>query len=537
MKTLFLHGDVYTPSGPAQAFCVENGRFTRVGTDQAVRSLREEGDEVIDLSGRFVSPGFNDSHMHLLGFGSSLLSAQLSSATGSLSALLSAVRDFACSHPPRPGQWLRGRGWNQDYFADVSRMPTRFDLDAVSTSFPIALSRACGHVWCVNSLALRLSGITSDTPDPPGGAIGRDGGVPNGLLFDNAIDLAQRRIPAPTESDIQDMLIQAQAACHAYGLTSVQTDDYCVFPGLPPQAVDRAYLSLEKAGLLTLRVREQANFTTLPALRAFVEEEMPSLPETGRFVIGPLKLLGDGSLGGRTAHLSRPYADDPATSGFSLFTPDEMNALVSYAHAHGMQIAVHAIGDRCLDRVLDALSAAQAAHPRPDERHGIVHCQITRPDQLRRIADMGLVVYAQPIFLDYDNHIVLSRVGETLASSSYSWRTLSSLGVPVSGGSDCPVEPPDVMRGIQCAVTRASLDGAGPYLPGEAFTPEEALDLFTSGSAYMSFEEGEKGKIFPGMLADFTVLSQSPLAVHPADIHSIQVLETWVGGQNVYRRD
>ena len=247
-------------------------------------------------------------------------------------------------------------------------------------------------------------------------------------------------------------------------------------------------------------------------------------------------MLGDGSLGSRTAHLSRPYADDPSTSGFSLFSADEMNEMVEYAHRHGMQVAIHAIGDQCLDQVLNAIERAVAACPRKDHRHGIVHCQITRKDQLERIRELGLHVYAQSIFLDYDNHIVESRVGRELAETSYSWKTLMKGGVSVSNGSDAPVELPDVMRGIECAVTRTSLDGTGPYLPEEAFTVAEALDSFTIRGAEASFEEHVKGRIARGYMADFVVLGANPFEVDPKTLHEIPVMACYLEGERVFAK-
>ena len=199
-----------------------------------------------------------------------------------------------------------------------------------------------------------------------------------------------------------------------------------------------------------------------------------------------------------------------------------------------MPVAVHAIGDACLDQVLNAIENAQAAQPRSDPRHGIVHCQITRPDQLERIRRLGLHVYAQSIFLDYDNHIVEQRAGKELASSSYHWKTLLNHGVSVSNGSDCPVELPNVMAGMECAVTRTSLDGTGPYLPEEAFSVQEALDSFTWRSAEASFEEAYKGKIAPGYLADFTVLDDNPFETEARRIHEIKVIGCYLGGKRVF---
>ena len=538
MRTVYYNGRVYTGAGaPAQAFAVADGRFTAVGSDSGVLPLAREGDAAVDLRGAFVAPGFNDSHMHLLNFGQALGVARLDRHTDSLAGMLEHVRSFARENPPRPGRWLLGRGWNQDYFTDVRRMPDRHDLDSISADVPVMLTRACGHCCVVNSRALALAGITADTVSPEGGSIGMENGEPDGRLCDNAMELLSPVLPAPDIQELKDMLRRGCAALNRYGVTSAQSDDYCVFPEVPWQEVNRAYRELEKAGELTVRVYEQCNFTDPEALRAFVEGGNVTGAGTDLFRIGPLKLLGDGSLGSRTAHLSRPYADDPSTCGFSLLSRERMGRMVSYANAHGMQIAVHAIGDECLDEVLDALEAALAEHPRDDHRHGVVHCQISRPEQLRRMAELGLHVYAQSIFLDYDNHMVVDRVGPELAESSYCWKTLMDMGLSVSNGSDCPVELPDVMKGMECAVTRTSLDGTGPYLPDQAFTVGQALDSYTVRGAEASFESDRKGRIAPGYLADFVVLGGDPFAVPPREIHAIPVLATYLGGQEVYRAE
>ncbi len=531
MKTTYFNGLVYTGQLPLQqAFTVENGRFTFVGGNGEALAL--PADETVDLQGAFVCPGFNDSHMHLLNFGQSLSAAPLHEHTSSLEDMLSCLAAAA----PGRGGWIMGRGWNQDYFADVQRMPTRWDLDRVSLDRPICATRACGHALAVNGRALQLLGIDKDTPQVEGGQIGFENGEPNGLFFDNAMSLVTSAIPAPTKEEVKNMLRAACRAANSYGITGCQSDDYCVFRGLDREVINQAYRELEESGELTLRVYEQANITTVPELEAFIAAGNITGAGSERFKIGPLKLLGDGALGARTAYLSRPYADDPTTRGLSVFTAEEFDALISCANSHGMQVAVHCIGDACLDLVLDAIEKALREHPRADHRHGIVHCQISRPDQLERIGRLGLHIYAQSIFLDYDIHIVAERAGKELAQSSYSWKTAASYGATVSNGSDCPVELPRVMAAIQCAVTRCDLKGHGPYLPNEAFTVGEAIDSFTKAGAYSSFEEKEKGSIRPGMLADFTVLGADPFTVDTDSIKDIPVLATYVGGEAVYRR-
>lgn len=537
MKTIYYNGEIYTGSLPLQeAFAAEAGRILACGSSREMLEMAESGDELVDLGGCFVCPGFHDSHMHLLNYGQTLSGARLGENTDSLAGLLAYLKNFLAENPPRPGQWLKGRGWNQDYFRDEKRMPARRDLDQVSADIPVMITRACGHSCVVNSAVLQLAGIDRHTPDPEGGAIGRDEeGEPDGRLYENAIEMLNPVMPQPGPEDIKDMLRRAIRAVHAYGITGVQSDDYSTFRGVPWQIINQAYRELEAAGELSLDVTEQCNFTELGDLQAFLEVEDISGVGGDFFRIGPLKLLGDGSLGSRTAHLSMPYLGTEER-GFSLFTPEHLKTMIGTAHARGMQVAVHAIGDACLEEVLDAIEEALQAHPRGDHRHGIVHCQISRPEQLERMARLGLHIYAQSIFLDYDNHIVEKLVPPELAGSSYSWKSLMKQGVTVSNGSDCPVELPDVMAGIQCAVTRCSLDGTGPYLPGEAFTVQEALDSFTKASARAVFREGISGALQPGYQADFVILSQNPFRTEPEKLHEIQVLATYHRGKRVFIR-
>ena len=538
MKTIYKNGAVYTGELPlVQAFAVENGKFIFAGSNAEANALASDGAEVIDLQGKFVCSGFNDSHMHLLNYGGSLMKAQLAEHTTSLADMVKCLSDFLAEHPCKAGAWLQGRGWNQDYFTDTNRMPNRYDLDKVSTETPICAVRACGHCLVVNSKALEILGVTADTPQPEGGEIGIENGEPDGRFFDNAMDAVYQIIPVPDKEEIKDMLRIACKALNSYGVTSSQTDDYCVYRSVPWQTVNDAYKELEASGELTVRVYEQSNFTDLSSLKEFVEAGNVTGSGTEMFKIGPLKMLGDGALGARTAFLSRPYADDPSTCGIPVFTQKTMDEMIGYANAHGMQAAVHTIGDACLDRVLSAYEKALAECPRKDHRHGIVHCQITRADQLEKIAKLKLHVYAQSIFLDYDNHIVEERVGEELASTSYSWKTLMNKGATVSNGTDCPVELPDAMSCMQCAITRTTLhDNVGPYLPDQKFTVQEALDSYTCCGAYASFEEHIKGKIAEGMLADFVILGENPFEADESHIKDIPIFQTFLGGKNVYTR-
>lgn len=514
---IFHNAVVYTGDDFTDTFAVENGRFAAVGAEAL--ALRGER---IDLNGAFVCAGFNDSHMHLLNYGQALHMAPLGLHTSSLAEMLQCLKNAA----PDRG-WIIGRGWNQDRFSDVHRMPNRHDLDTVSAELPVCAVRACGHALAVNTKAMEVLGITAETHSPMAARLTLKTAASSTMRW----ILVLNAIPAPDKQTLKNYLRTACADLNRRGITSCHSDDYCVFRQIPWQTVNEAYRELEAEGALTVRVREQANLTTVPDLMEFIRTDHPA---TDRFSMGPLKLLGDGALGARTAFLSRPYADEPGTRGLSVFTGVQFDELIGTAHAHGMQVAVHCIGDACLDLVLDAIEKAQAEHPRADARHGIVHCQITRPDQLQRIAAMKLHVYAQSIFLDYDIHIVRQRAGDELAATSYAWKTLLDTGSTVSNGSDCPVEAPDVLAGIQCAVTRQDLHGCAPYLPREAFDLREALDSFTQAGAYASFEEHTKGRIAPGHFADFVVLGKDPFQTAPAKLKDIPILQTWLEGERVW---
>lgn len=562
MRTVFKNGQIYTGNAEEKlfpgAFVVEDGSFLSVGNMEEVQNYVDNDTKIVDLGGKFVCAGFNDSHMHLLNYGYTLSMAKLSEHTSSMAEMLEYLREFDREEQSRqdwkmqnadkcgetgegrePAQrWLMGRGWNQDYFSDEQRFPTRRDLDMVSTTRPICVIRACGHCCVVNSRALEVMGITGETPQPEGGYFELDAdGEPNGIFRENAVEYVYGRIPHPSLEQIKEMMRLAVRKLNAYGVTSAQTDDFETLP-VPYEQVIRAYRELEQAGELTVRVYEQAQFTSAASLREFLESGWNTGVGSQRFRIGPLKIVADGSLGSRTAYLGSSYHDDPSTRGLMLYTPEHLETLIQEAAAHGMQTAVHAIGDGTLDVLLDIYQRVLEKYPLEDWRSGIVHCQITRPEQLERMAQLGLHAYVQSIFLDYDQRIVEERVGKETASSSYAFHTMKEKGIHVSNGSDCPVEAPDVLAGIQCAVTRKTLDGScGPYRPEEAMSVGEALDSYTSEGAHASFEETVKGKIRKGMLADFVVLGENPFKVPVEKLREIPVVATYVGGACVYRCD
>ena len=311
MRTIFYNGQVYTGGWPlVSAFAVEDDEFIFAGNDADALALAGPEDKRVDLNGRFVCAGFNDSHMHLLSFGLALRRARLNEHTGSLKELVEYFRDFAKDGPNERG-WLVGRGWNQDNFSDANRMLNRWDLDQVSREHPVAAVRCCGHCAVVNSKAVELLGLTADTQFPGNGVIGLENGQPDGRLYEEAMGLIWAGMPEVSKQDVKDMIRAASRRYSACGVTSCQSDDYAT----PWPMVNEAYRELIAAGELTVRVTEQCNFGDVKSLTEFLDAGNAPGSGDGMFRVGPLKMVADGSLGSRTAFMSRPYADDPRRGG------------------------------------------------------------------------------------------------------------------------------------------------------------------------------------------------------------------------------
>ena len=528
----FINGQVFTGNGHScTSFVVRGGRFMMTGSDDATHKSFPDA-KTIDLEGQFVCAGFNDSHMHLLGLGNMLSMARLANCTDSLAHVLEGLKSYADHNADEP--FVLGRGWNQDDFTDVKRFPTRDDLDAVCPDRPCLITRACGHVAIANSAALRLAGIDSAAPHVEGGCVETDvHGRPTGVLSENAIALVSSLVPCLDRAGIRRRLLLTMDFIRQFGVTSVQTDDMAT-TSAPFEDVIGAYMDLKAEGKLTLRVSLQCNLPDEEALERFLAAGYRTGWGDEWLRMGPLKLLIDGSLGARTALLRAPYSDAPETAGIAIYTQETLNRLVLRAHSSGMQIAVHAIGDGGAEMVLNAFEYAQSVCPREDARHGIVHAQVLTHAQAERMKALNLHAYIQSIFLDYDTQIVRPRLGER-ANEAYPARSLLKKGITFSNGSDCPVELPFALAGIQCAVTRASFTRkAQPsYLPEEALTLEEAILSYTANSAYATYEETTKGKIEPNHAADFAVLGQNPFDTAPEDLHRIPVKALYVAGKQV----
>lgn len=505
---------------------VEDGRV--LWTGEAAGEIA--ADESVDLEGAVVMPGMGDSHMHLMSLGRRLCSLDVSRASD-WAQMQRMVARYLRENQLAPGEWIDAAGFNEDRFSPAL-LPTRRELDRVAPNHPMILRRVCGHMAICNTAALRAVGITADTPQPPQGEFEIEDGFPNGRFKEYGITFLDSLRPAPDIACLKRWLRAGMQHAAASGLTFVASEDLETAPGCSWEMVLQAYDELRAEGI-PLRVNQQCLLSTPQQLQRFLDAGYRAGQGDDWFTIGPLKLLADGSLGARTALLEQDYADAPGEQGMGLYTTEQLSELIGMAHRYGMHAAVHAIGNGAIRRVLDAIEQAmQQPGPAPSLPHGIVHCQITDAALLERIRRMGVQVYAQPVFLEYDLHMADQRVGRRLASTSYAWRTLCEQGTLVSGGSDCPVEPCSPFKGIYCAVSRRDFSGQpqNGWNPQQALSRTQAAALFTtSAAAAMGLEHC--GQLRPGSYADFLVLRQDPFTAACEELVDLRPAQVWVGGE------
>lgn len=502
MNTLFINGKIATLDSKNsfyEALGVKYNLIQFLGTNAQAEDSRHNYNEVIDLKGKVILPGFNDSHMHLLYYGYALTMMDLTTSS-SIDEIITASSDTIFSKPKNTLSSLLGRGWNQDRLLE-KRFPTKDDLDKISTDIPIIFTRICGHIAVCNSKALSYLDNIDTLSDNPHIILDK------GLFMEDALYLVYNLIPKPTIDDLKNIIVRTCNELLSYGITSVQSDDLCAIPNTEFETVLEAYNELLAEKKLPLRIYEQCLLGDTSEFNAFVNDGYRTGDGNNNFKIGPLKLLLDGALGGRTALLRDPYTDDKDNCGIATFTQNELNEYIKSAHDNGFQIAAHAIGDKAMDMFLNSLE--NLGKDISKSRHGIVHCQITNKDIISRMKKLGVTAYIQPIFLDYDMHIVKDRVGERY-NESYAFKTMSDLGIKLSMGSDSPVVHFNPFENIYSAVCRKDLNGSpvDGFIPNEKLSLDTALKIFTSGSAYSSFDENLKGSLEIGKLADLVVLDR-----------------------------
>jgi predicted amidohydrolase YtcJ len=528
MRTILHSGKIYQEKGKfCEALLIEDGVIIKSGSSEQILRLYEDDTDIIDLMDATVVPGFNDSHLHFYYHGVTMASVNVYGST-SVEEVIEKGIEYLRQHPQHSG-YLWGRGWNQNQFVAEKRMLTKFDLDMISTDIPIVLGRACGHVTVCNSKALELANINEAFFVEGGEILVGEDGKPSGLFSENAIELLECLKPRLTVDVVEKQIENIARIANQYGITSVATNDLHIGDE-NSEVIEQAYIRYAKKNP-TVRVNHQICYHTPEILKQRVER---GFVQSDFLRYGPLKIFTDGSLGARTALMRHPYADDPSTRGIACMTPEQIDAYVQMASQCGVQVVAHAIGDGAMENVLNAY--AKVVDKENALRHGIIHCQITDTDILERMRKLDILALVQPIFLHADLHIVESRVGKELASSSYAFKTMEDLGIHVSYGSDAPVENFNVFEGIHCAVNRQDLTG----FPLEGFYPKQrvdvstAIDNYTFEGAYASFEEHKKGRLKPGYLADLVVLSDDVFTIPSDEIKNVSVLKTMVNGKFVF---
>lgn len=540
MKYIYINGNVLTQDikkPKAEAFIIENNIFAHVGSNEKILEFITESDTVIDLLGKTVLPGFNDSHMHLLNYAYSLTKINCNGLC-SIDEIIEVSKKYIKENNIAAGNWIQGRGWNEVYLKE-NRSLTKYDLDKISTEYPILFTRICEHIVTVNSKALEIAGINEDTPNPDGGEIERDAeGHLTGILKETARYLVYEIIPEKSIEDIKDMLVKAIRIASSYGVTSAQTDDFETFSDKNWRKIIKAYEEILSEGRLNIRIYEQCLLPEINKLKDFIVQGNYSGKGNEYFKIGPLKLLTDGSLGGRTAYLSIPYNDCTSTKGISVFTQDELDELVITAHTNNMRVVCHAIGDGAMRMVLKSYEKAQKEKLDDNARMGIIHVQITDKEIIDKFKEQNILAYIEPICLNSDLHIAEDRIGKELLKTSYNYRTFCDEEIITPMSSDCPVDSLDPIDSMYIGVNRKDYRGypEGGWMPEQKLSVEQMIRGFTIQSAYASFEENIKGSIEESKLADFIIMSDDITTVNPDELRNVYVEETYLGGKCIFKK-
>jgi predicted amidohydrolase YtcJ len=537
---LILSGGRVWTAGPTQAWAeavaISGNRIAYVGDTRGVAHWRGPATRVLALDGRLVLPGFNDSHIHLMSGALSLERVDLIEEA-TLDAVQARIKTFAAAHPERP--WVLGRGWLYGSFP--GGLPTREQLDAAVPDRPAYMECYDGHTGWANSRALAQAGITRETKDPENGLIVRDPatGEPTGALEESATALVEEKIPSPDDATRYQLLLQALGQLSAQGLTSVQDAGYSVseLPAVLP-LLERA----EAEGRLTVRtlaaVRMEPGDVEAPIAEA---RRLAASHHDGLLRFGTIKGFVDGVIESHTAALLEPYSDDPRFGrGRANWNPEALDAAVVAADAAGLQVYLHAIGDRGVRMALDAHEAALEAHGRRDRRGRIEHIETVDAADIPRFRSLGVIAAMQPLHAnpDQNNADVWERnIGPERSARGFAWREIEKAGARLVFGSDWPVVTSDVFRGLYCAVTRKTREGLPPggWHPELAVSLESALRHYTIDGAYASFEENEKGSLAVGKLADIVVVSPDVFRAPPEALLRTEVLLTIMDGRIVYR--
>lgn len=523
---IYVNARVWTGRAEApytQAIAVAGERILATGTVEEIERLRTRQTQVADLNGAFVVPGFIDNHVHFINGGLALTQVDLRDAA----TREEFARRIAAAAKQRPGKWILDGYWDHELWGTL---PTREWIDAVTPTTPVLVYRLDGHMALANTLALERAGITDATPDPEGGTIVRDAhGRATGVLKDTAFNLVTRVIPPPSDKQIDEALERATDYALSRGVTQVH--DMGMEDWRSLEGYERA-LARDR---LRLRVYAFVPLADWERLAARVKKEGRG---SDRLRSGGLKGFVDGSLGSTTAWFHDPYTDAPGTSGLTMVEPQVLQRRIAAADAQKLHIAVHAIGDRANDWLLDAFENIEANDRLRDRRFRIEHAQHLTATAIKRFKPLNVIASMQPYHAIDDGRWAGKRIGPQRLKGTYAFRSLLDAGAHLTFGSDWPVAPIDPLIGIYAATTRRTIDDANPggWQPQEKITVEQALRAYTSENAYAGFQESVVGTIAPGYLADFVVLSRNLLETDPVQVRDIEVLRTVVGGRDEFVR-
>ncbi len=504
----------------------DKGRITAVGGNAEV-TAKAKGARQVDMGGRTVLPGLIDAHGHVFGLGQQLTQLDLSGTT-SLAGALSAIADYAKANAGYA--WIRGRGWNQENWK-LGRFPTAKELDAVESDRPVWLERVDGHAGWANSRTLALAGITKNTPDPAGGKIQRDAnGEATGVLVDAAQELVTKVMPAQTEAEGRMVLDKSLQEIARVGITAVHDAGIGV-------AEDRLYRDYADKKKLTARVYAMIGGTGADFDQLAKNGPLKDYAD-GMYALRAVKLYSDGALGSRGAALIKPYSDEPHSHGLLFFKSAEMDAMMTKAMRKGYQVNVHAIGDAGNKQILDIYQKELKATKSEAQRHRIEHAQVVSAQDIPRFQTLGIIPSMQPTHATSDKNMAETRVGPERIKGAYAWRSFLYQGSRIACGSDFPVESPNPFYGIHAAVTR--MDHAGQpvagWYPNQAMSLKEAFRCFTLDAAWAGHQENSLGSLEPGKHADFIVIDRDLFRMSTYDIFKTGVLETWVGGKQVFKK-
>jgi predicted amidohydrolase YtcJ len=522
---LVIYGRIWTGDSLrpwAEALAIAGEKITAVGDSSTIKKLIGKGTHEIRKGGMVV-PGFMDGHTHFIFGGFQLASVDLRSAN-SPAELVSRLKAYAAKL--RPGEWITGGDWDHERWAGTP-LPERSWIDSVTPKNPVFVNRLDGHMALANSLALRLAHIDKNTPEIPGGTIVRGpGGEPTGVLKDQAQNPVLAAIPTPSDAQSDAAIGRATAWAASKGVTAVA--DVSV-PWYEVAALKRARAN----GALKTRV---SVFVPLEDWRRMADTVKADGVGDDWLRVAGVKGYVDGSLGSTTALFYQPYNDAPQTTGLLVTPEDSLRKWIGSADSAGLQVAVHAIGERANGLLLDIYDSVAQAHGPRDRRFRIEHAQHLRRQDIGRIARLGVIASMQPYHAIDDGRWAEKRIGPDRIKTTYAFRSLLDARAHLAFGSDWTVAPLDPLLGIYAAVTRRTLDGKHPegWVPEQKITVEEALRAYTAANAYGVFAEHSRGKLAAGYLADVVILDKDLTKVKPETLGEVKVLQTIVGGKSMY---